>query len=284
MKVVVWFAAVLFALATADAQAGLIHHLTFDDADIVNTKDAGDVVGGVNAVPTGTAGGSNITTGNAGVAGQAYGFTKDTMPVGGGLVALSDFENLLTIPAGNVPSGSSDRTIALWFNQTGTGGQQKLFGYGDNVADTAFDVSLEAGGVRLRTFGGNITYGGGSFDFTGADAGWHHVAVRHDGSGTFAGVTVFVDGVQQAQTGAAGGAPTDSINTFDSVFGIGTTSIDEGGAIQNGFDGLMDDFRIYDMAISDADIRALAGIPEPSTLLLGVAASCLMGVTRRRNG
>ncbi|MBT8038441.1 MAG: hypothetical protein KJO21_12950 [Verrucomicrobiae bacterium] len=113
--------------------------------------------------------GSGATTGQAGKFDQAYNFA-------GGA------NNLTTIPAGVVPSGSAERTISIWFNQTAdqAGLQDKLFGYGAGTSGNAIDISLEDGSLRLRHFGGNITYGQ-NFDFDGTDAGWHHLAVRVGG-------------------------------------------------------------------------------------------------------
>lgn len=265
-------------LTVTTAQAGLIHHYTFDDADIVGTKGAGDIVGSADATPIGTNGGNNIATGQPGVFGQAFQFTRDSEGT-----ALAEFENLLTAPAGTAPTGSAERTISLWFSQTvDTNGQDKLFGYGTNSGGQALDISLEAGGIRLRHFGGNITYGGGSFDFDDVDAGFHHLAVRvNAGAATFSDVDIFLDGVQLSITATGGGGTGVAIDTVDSIFGIGTTSIVPGNAAIQGFTGLLDELRIYDNAISDAEIRTLA-IPEPTTGGLLLAAVALVAVFRKR--
>lgn len=274
--------ALLVGLAATlpQSHAALVAQYTFDDVNVSGTGTAGDpwtlndlALPANNAQATGTDGGANIAASQPGAFGQAFSFTRDAAPGGGGQVALADFENLLTIPAGVVPSGNSERTFSLWFNQTGGVGQQKIFGYGDNVADTAFDVGLEVGGIRLRTFGGNIAYGENQFDFDGTDAGWHHLAVRvNSGASTFGDVDVFVDGSLLSVGTVNGDAINDSINTTDSQFGIGTTSIDTGGAIPNGFDGLLDEFRIYDNALTNGEIGALA-IPPVLELTLEVHTS-----------
>lgn len=267
---------------TASSSAGLIHRYSFDDADITTGKTSADLVGSADATPTGSGGGTNISTGTAGKIGQAYSFVRDSAPSGGGTVNYADFENLITLASGAVPSGASERTIALFFNQdTDNAGQDKLFGYGTNVAGQALDISLEGGGIRLRHFGGNITYGSG-LDFDGVDAGWHHLAVRVNASAsTFADIDVFLDGNLLAVTGTGGGGTGVALNTAASPFGIATTSIDTGGAIPNGFDGSLDELRIYDNALTDQEIAALA-VPEPGSLALIVMGGAML-VRRRRS-
>ncbi|QDU88827.1 hypothetical protein Pla175_22110 [Pirellulimonas nuda] len=272
-------------LLTPASHGALVHRYSFDDADIVGaTKGQADLVGLDNATPTGTGGGSNITTGQAGQFGQAYAFVRDALPSGSATQSLTDFENLMTIASGAVPSGANDRTISVWFNQTtADSGQNKLFGYGTNVGGQAIDVGLEAGGIRLRHFGGNILYGSGNdFATGGANEGWHHLAVRvNPGASTFADVDVFLDGAQL--TGA--GSTATTLNTAASAFGIGTTSIPTGGAIQNGFTGLLDELQIYDTALSNTEISQLATrpVPEPGSLLSLVAGVALLtGMKARR--
>lgn len=183
-------------------------------------------------------------------------------------------------PTGVLPAGADSRTISLWFNQTTLAlGTNKIFGYGDELIEgdvpgsgEGLDVSLEGGGIRLRFFGGNITYGSGN-DFLGADAGWHNVAVRvNEDAATFADVDVFLDGVQQPVTASAGAGLTAVINTNDSAFGIGNTSIAENGA-QTGFNGLVDRFMAFDGALSGSEIAELAVMPPPVGALLITAVS-----------
>ena len=97
---------------------------------------------------------------------------------------------------------------------------------------------------------------------------WHHVA------GTFNGniLYLYVDGEQRASLAyngditAAAGYPVQ-IAYWRS-------------RLPQHFNGLIDDIRIYDVALSPAEIRELA-IPEPATLLvLGLGA--LAGLRRRR--
>lgn len=247
-----------------EAQAVLVAHYTFDNGDFTGTGTASspwvalDVnAPAANATATGSSGGINISPGQTGIFGQAFEFVEDANIDSQNLATA---ENLLTAPAATAPIGSSPRTFALWFNSASDNDQNKIFGYGLSTADRTFEVGLEVGGIRLRTFGGNIAYGQGQFDFVGADAGWHHLAVRHDGSPTFSGVDVFLDGVQLSIGDVAGDALNDNINTADSPFGIGTGAV-LGSGLSQGFSGLLDDFRIYDHALPSSEILLLAARP-----------------------
>ncbi len=211
---------------------------------------------------------------------------------------------------GDIPDGADPRTFSLWFKQeidvTAGGSQDKLFGYGDQFGGEAFDIGLNGGGIELRHFGGNIVFGSG-FDFDGTDAGWHQLAVRvNSGASTFADVNVFLDG-SQLSVSSGSQYLSETLNTTENIdgFGIGSTSISALMSAQNGFQGWLDEFRIYDTALTNMEIMDLANaagsasglgagmaVPEPAGLLMAMFASvcfliarqstCLDGGTRAR--
>lgn len=318
------FALLAGLLVASTTQAGLVARYTFDDVDTTRLGDGLDPAGGgtpysgtladvsgngndafnnstqLSQLPvppaSGQVYGMAIGIGEPGVSGEAHKFWRDPSDFN-----LDSANTTWTIPPGVVPSGSAARTITTWFRQradiTAGSSQDKLWGYGTNTAGQAMDLSLEGGGLRIRHFGGNITWGSG-YQFyeenpdgtpnLGADAGWHFVAVRvNSGATTFADVDVFLDGVQLAISGTGGGGTGVTLNTVEQSaatgfpgygFGIGSSSERGGGSSQNGFDGWLDDFRVYDMALSDAAIRSM--VPEPSSValaaiaLLGAACGC----------
>ena len=277
----VW-AIVASLMCYQSASAALIAHYTFDDID-TSGKTALDVAGSNDAAPTGANGGTGITTGQAGVIGQAFSFAgNDGAPGAGGLPAV---ESLLAVPAGVVPFGAAERTFAVWINQTGNNNRNKVFGYGAGNIDgngntgESFDVGLEAGGVRNRNFNGNITYGSG---LNLLNDGWHHLAVRvNPGATNFGDVDYFLDGVLLAPQNGSDPDLNDTLAIPDSPFGIGGTSV-VGGINNSGFQGLLDDFRIYDNALTNSEIAALAvvpAIPEPTTAIL--ALMCSVGLSVR---
>ena len=98
---------------------------------------------------------------------------------------------------------------------------------------------------------------------------WYHYAVTFNS--TDGSTIMYRDGVQVA---------TDTLENFDGFDSSGLAAVlgyddDPLTASDNGFNGLLDDVRIYDEALSQSEIQALT-IPEPSALALlllgGVAA------------
>lgn len=321
-------AAVGALVYASQTRAALIAQFTFDDGDYSRTGDgmdpgAGgtpysmtllDVSGNNNHAtndstqlsqkPIPPAGpqvyGAAIDPGEPGKFGESHKFWRD--PSAFNRIAAN---TAYTIAPGVVPTGSAARTFSLWFRQRAHITQDKLFGYGTGSAGQAFDISLEGGGLRTRHFAGNITWGSG-YEFyeedpdgtsnVGADAGWHHVAVRvTPDTGTYADVDVFLDGAQLAISAQAGAGTGQTLNTVEGNnpatgypthgFGIGSSSEYANLSSQNNIDGWLDEFRIYDTALSNHEIRLLAGIPEPASVLLMVIGlvGSLMFVKRRRS-
>ena len=264
----------VFLAVGTRAEAVLVAHYTFDDVN-VSGKTALDVAGSNDAAPTGTNGGTGITTSQPGAFGEAFAFAGgDGAPGAGG---LANVESFLAVPASVVPFGAAERTFSLWFNQTGNNNRNKLFGYGAGNTDgnggtgESFDVGLEAGGIRNRNFNGNITYGTG---FNLLNDGWHHLAVRvNSGASTFGDVDYFLDGVLLAPQDASDPDLNDTLAIPDSQFGIAGTSV-VGGINNSGFVGLLDEFRIYDNALTNAEIQALA---SPPTLELTLQVNTTTG-------
>lgn len=223
--------------------------LTFDDADfsggLLQDQSPNDNDGVI--LPSETA----PLTSQAGLFNESYRFLGGDDPTG-----------LVAIDATVMPSGAEARTFSIWFNAQDTSGQAQLFGYGAEVAGEAFYIGMEEGGIRLRHFGGNITYGSG-LDFTSSDAGWQHLAVRvNDGASTFADVDVFLNGTLLPVTATGGGGTTVALNTADSIFGLGASS-----SSAAGFDGFLDEFQAFDLALPAGNIRELAERPPVPTIV-----------------
>lgn len=169
--------------------------------------------------------------------------------------------------AGNLPSGGSARTFAAWIyveaNQPHSG---NIFTYGTNAVGQRSTIRIDAtGAIRYEVSGGFI-YGG--IDLR--DNSWHHIAVVLDDFDTNMTTDVneaklYVDGVEvdsYTSQSFTVNTVTGGINTT-----IGNSSINYAA---NGFNGAVDDLRVYDTALSANEIAALA-VPEPgSTALLGL--------------
>ncbi len=145
--------------------------------------------------------------------------------------------------------GSTKATLAGWVYRASSGSKQ-TFGWGTESAtskraiiqwysDNIIYVPFENAGVSYPSFASNTT-------------GWHHLAVKFDGSLTGnARVDLFVNGVSRSLTSGAG-APAatiaagmgDFLVNYDTVSGFGT--------------GIYDDIRLYNRALTPSEISTLA--------------------------
>lgn len=119
-------------------------------------------------------------------------------------------------------------------------------------------VLNDAGAIWLQCAGGANSYSAGYV----VDDAWHHVAVTYDQSASGA-ITIYLDGVlqgSQANTAAWSWPATQQIELGRSHDGYWKR-----------YDGLMDDFRIYNRVLTDTEIATLAA-PATSDTLVDTAA------------
>ena len=105
------------------------------------------------------------------------------------------------------------------------------------------------------------------------DGDWHFVAMTYDGSA----VKVYEGELGDPDLAlvinqAASGAIAKGNNGSGSPLGVGAYA-----AGIEWFDGGLDDYRVYDNALTLQDLRDLSGIPEPATIaLLGLGGLALL--------
>lgn len=245
------YAAIVASSLSTAATAELLVHYTFDSDSLSGSTIFDNAGGNNNAQQVGS-----VITDVPGVLGEAIRLPNDD---GASYVRIPSFVN----PA---PNGNDARTIAYWFSQETIGVENKMFGYGSGGTGQSFDLSLEGGGVRLRYSGGNVTWGSG-LDFTGSDAGFHHVAIRvPEDAFDYLDIDVFLDGQLLTGTPTGGSPGSTSINTGGgsaTELNIGRSPVF---APAGDYIGLIDDFRIYDTALSNVEIGDLAGALESLVL------------------
>lgn len=142
--------------------------------------------------------------------------------------------------------GSGDFTVSTWIKYGDTSKDQAIFwAYGQDDEPQVW-LRAEPGSDRIR---GMVSTAGGSVAVKSAsayaDGAWHHVALRRQG-GT---VDLYVDGVRAGSASGSAGA----------VQGDDPTPIYLGQRLDgaNRFHGAMDEFRIYDRALSATELTGL---------------------------
>jgi hypothetical protein len=162
---------------------------------------------------------------------------------------VSDYVDL---PIGSLLSTLNSATIATWVYFTNTGNAwQRVFDFGTGT--TAYMFLTSNNGSRIVRFA--ITTNGTSAErlVTAPSAlatGWHHVAVVIDSASM--GLRLYQDGTLAA-SGTTTVLPKD----------LGVTTLNWLGRSQYTADpyfvGSIDEFRIYNRALSEGEVRYLAG-------------------------
>jgi len=155
--------------------------------------------------------------------------------------------------------GQAARSVTAWIRaeptQTNNG---VMVGWGANTNDrrysvrvnkTAADGSVNA--LRLEIQGSRAVA-----TTPLNDRQWHHIAVTQGNGAHIGEVSFYVDGKLDAMSGTAGGA---LINTGSTSVVLGNSGHATG---TYGFDGAMDEVRIYDHALTQAEIQqVMKGVP-----------------------
>jgi len=237
-----WTGYYLSALAQSYADGG--EQVYLDKIDWM----VGELAAVQDAIAAKTGGGQSATPPIGRVAGR-FG---QGLQLGGDSAA-----QYVQLPAA-VLSGLTDFTVATWINRTASDGQDwsRVFDFGSGTSAYMFlTVSAGGGGARFA-----ITKGGSGAEqqITAADplpaTGWTHVAVTLSG-GTG---TLYVNGVPQAQN--------SSITLTPSVLaGVGNIWIGRSQFGDPPLQAVVDEFQIYNRALSQAEIQSLLDSAAGST-------------------
>jgi hypothetical protein len=220
---------------------------------------------------------ANDASGNGRNAQLAGGATWTTGRQGQGTaLALNGNGAYASLPA-NVVDTVGDFTIAAWVVYNGGATWSRIFDFGTNTLHYMF-LSPRTG---RGTLGFVITLNGGNSEIR-VDAPaplpgsqWLHVAVTLSGTN----LTIYLNG----------GAVATAGGVFIPPFQVGHTTQNYIGRSQFGgdptFNGMIDDFRIYNGALGAADIAALAGSTLPAPMFdLDIGNVGLPGSASMANG
>lgn len=260
-------------LLPVTANGGLIVHYNFEEAagndaiDLADGDRPGTLINGAT---------------------QAAG---DVPPVNGGAQALdvSGSSNAaVDLGSGGLLQDVGGSTFAAWVKpDTFQNGERFIYRSGFNGGRSMLMAGIDGAnqpnglppgtgiGFQRRVFdesGGKATLGTSALS-TGV---WQHVALSLNyQTGDWAW---YIDGAD-AGSGVVGAWQSDPSNSTADDNGSNTLGDSSPGG-NGGFSGLIDDFRLYDHALSQAEVQAL--VPEPSSIILMGLGLWIMAMCRRR--
>ncbi|MFO1478202.1 MAG: LamG-like jellyroll fold domain-containing protein [Verrucomicrobiota bacterium] len=237
------FAACSPFVASADLSTGLVAFYAFDG----NGADSSS--SGLNLV-------NHSVTYQSGLHGQAASFD--------GL--HSYYETAQSFPL----IGNSSRTMDVWLYANSFSGFQSVFQYGDyNQLGGIWGMNVlpPSSGVVYANFG-NIVVSSQPNHTAYGTGQWFNLAASYDGS-THA-TRIYINGMYVGGDLILG-TTASGLNTTSGPLDIGYNAPGfpiTGNQWYSAWNGLMDDLRIYNRALTDSEIAQLAIVPEPSSIAL----------------
>jgi hypothetical protein len=182
---------------------------------------------------------------------------------------VGDANAYVQVPNSNSLNPGSQISITAWVKATDWAGNRRIVQKG--ASDNQYRLLVEGGLLKFDLFGIG----------TASTATLPTTGVFHQITGTYDGSTIrlYVDGVQVASTTASGPLAA----TTDPLF-IATKAV--GGTLGNHFNGVLDDVRIYNYALTTGDVSTLATgtVPNaPSNEQLSASSSSIVNVSFNDN-
>lgn len=247
------FAVLVFLVPAGAALAfqaipNLVGHWTLDEAaGPANDSSATNADGTWNGGPTA----SNLTPNPA--------ISTNCINLDG----VDDFVNIDQGGFAALDALSAQISVSAWVNLDVLGAERKVVAkWGDTPAfDACWLLTVYAADVNFwiqPAAGGQVAAGSGTTLSTGV---WHHLVGTYDG----ATLRLYINGIQAANTPLAGTIRTSAIPVRIGA-GSGTTVAQE-----EPVDGRIDDVRIYDRAITPAEVTSLWTTMLPNTFTLTAA-------------
>jgi len=188
---------------------------------------------------------------------------------GGQLTLASNAQQYVSLPPGIV-STFSNCTIEVWLKLNSTVNWTRIFDFGNSTTSYMFLTPQNGGNGRLR-FAITTSGGGGERHLDGPSAlavgTWYHVAVTISGN---TGI-LYANGLPVSTNNAMTLRPSSLGNTANNF--IGKSQYPD-----PFFNGLIDEFRIYSVALSSSEIAATYALGPNQVLstgtpVIGVAAA-----------
>jgi len=173
----------------------------------------------------------------------------------GQAIRLDGVNDHVELPIGTLVGTLTSATFATWvsFDSASTGSWQRIFDFGTDPNTAYMFLTPRQGTSGAMRFAITTTGNTAESAVTAPlplAAGWHHVAVVIDGQAKT--MQLWLDGEVVAD-GPTAAVPADLGNTTRNW--LGRSQFDADGY----FGGELDEFRIYNRALSVAEVRYLAG-------------------------
>ena len=253
-------AAALAIGVTGGAQAALVAHYSFDETSgLVAHDSAGAVNGNLQ-------GGASFAAG-AGIAGGAVQLDR----AANGVVNMGD----------NFGFTGGSGTVEVWV-RLNAGESAGTIAVGKHFSTFVAGYFLAINDVGDGCGGSGGAHFYAAYPCSGVsailvnDGAWHQIAGVYDNAAHTA--ALYVDG--QFQAVSPGG---NVISATPASFLVGGITV--GGTPTGFYSGLVDELRIYDQALSAAQVLSdytLAAVPEPETYAMLLAGIGLLGFVARR--
>ena len=169
----------------------------------------------------------------------------------GKALSFDGLNDHVNVPIGSLLSTLTNSTFTAWVNLSGTGGAwQRIFDFGTGNTNYMF-LTSNAGGqnarfaIRTATVGEQMVTGPSALG-----TGWHHLAIVINAASMT--LRLYQDG-SLAVSGTTTLLPKDLGSTTQNWLGRSQYTADPF------FNGALDDLRIYNRALSESEVRYLAG-------------------------
>ena len=201
---------------------------------------------------SGTTAADSSGNGNDGTMNSGLDATSDSGKgaVGNALRFLSNY-GAISIPDDATLNPSNQITVSSWIKTTNASTSRMLYKW-DGGSNNDYILWKTGAGIprfEINTSGGSVILSATAVDIN--DGIWHHITGTYDGST----VSIYVDGVFNNSIAHSG---TLNDGTRPIVVGAENTT----GATFS-VNGQLDDVRIYDRAITDAEVTALYNMGTP---------------------
>ncbi len=167
----------------------------------------------------------------------------------GGALRLDGIDDYVQLPIGPMIGSLTDSTFAIWVNWSGVGDGSRVFefGSGEDVSMSLTPRTGPGGAMRFTLTAGSSSAEDRLTARAPLPIGWHHVAVTIDQASTIS--RLYLDGRAQAIKRSARFTPSSLGNTTHNWLGRSHSPND------HYFSGRLDDFRIYNRALTVREIH-----------------------------